>query len=149
MASAPIRVTTLVSGLVALAGTLCLWWLYFRGEPIARAHAARTQDRVYAGSMGVNGLLFMIAGLIALAAGNAIVIDHPSREATLAVVLMLFGDPAVFLAAQAWYQWRVVGLAPPMQLLTIGVIAAAGAAGVRTVPALVAALGVIAILGDS
>jgi len=36
-----------------------------------------------------------------------------------------------------------------MQLLTIGVIAAAAPAGVRTVPALVAAPGVVAILGDS
>jgi hypothetical protein len=34
-----------------------------------------------------------------------------------------------------------------MQLLTLGVTAAAGAVGVRTVPALVAALGVLAILG--
>jgi hypothetical protein len=34
-----------------------------------------------------------------------------------------------------------------MQLLTIGVIAAAAPAGVRTVPALVAAPGVVAILG--
>jgi len=34
-----------------------------------------------------------------------------------------------------------------MQWLTIGVIAAAGAVGARTVPALVAALGVVAILG--
>jgi len=35
----------------------------------------------------------------------------------------------------------------PMQLLTIGAIAAAAPAGVRTVPALVAAPGVVAILG--
>jgi len=34
-----------------------------------------------------------------------------------------------------------------MQWLTIGVIAAAGAVGAGTVPALVAALGVVAILG--
>jgi low temperature requirement protein LtrA len=48
---------------------------------------------VYASRMAANGLLLMIAGLIALAAGNALVIDHPTREATLALVLMLFGGP--------------------------------------------------------
>jgi low temperature requirement protein LtrA len=36
VAAAPIRVTTLMSGTLALAVTLCLWWLYFRGEPIAK-----------------------------------------------------------------------------------------------------------------
>jgi low temperature requirement protein LtrA len=50
--------------------------------------------------MGVSGLLFMIARLIALSAGNAIVIEHPSRDGTLALVLMLFGGRALFLPAR-------------------------------------------------
>jgi low temperature requirement protein LtrA len=65
--------------------------LYFRAEPIAREHVSSTEDRIYASRMAVNALLFIVAVLITLAAGNAIVIDHPSRDATLALVLMLFG----------------------------------------------------------
>jgi low temperature requirement protein LtrA len=87
----------------------------------------------------------MIAGLIALAAGNALVIDHPSREATLALALMLFGGPAVFLAARLWYQRLVFGTASRTQLTTIGLLAVAAAAA-RTAPALVAALGVVVLL---
>src|SRR5229473_5761586 len=62
LAGAPIRAETLASGLLALAGTLCLWWLYFRAEPIALRYVASAEDRVYASRMGTNGLLFMIAG---------------------------------------------------------------------------------------
>ena len=96
-----------MSGTLALAVTLCLWWLYFRGELIAQRHVAATEDRIYAVRIGANGLLLMIAGLIVLAAGNALVVDRPSREASLALVLMLFGGPAVFLVARIWYQRRV------------------------------------------
>jgi low temperature requirement protein LtrA len=139
-------VQTLAGGALALAGTLCLWWLYFHAEPIALRHAARTEDRVYASRMGTNGLFFMIAGLIALAAGNALVIDHPAAEATLAVALMLCGGPGVFLLARTWYQRRVFTTAAPRsQLLTIGVLVTTVAA-LRTAPALVAALAPVAVL---
>jgi low temperature requirement protein LtrA len=147
LTAAPIRVATLASGSLALAGTLCLWWLYFRAEPLALGHVASTGDRVYASRMGVNGLLFMIAGLIALAAGNALVNDHPSRETTLALALMLFGGPAVFLAARLWYQWLVFGTASRTQLATIGLLAATTAvARTAPAPALVAALAVVVLL---
>jgi low temperature requirement protein LtrA len=145
LATAPIRVQTLVGGALALAGTLCLWWLYFHAEPLALSHVARSEDHVLASRMGVNGLLFMIAGLIALAAGNALVIDHPSRDATLAVTLMLCGGPAMFLLARAWYQRVVFAAAPSPQLLTIAALAATVAA-VRNSPALVAAFAVVALL---
>jgi low temperature requirement protein LtrA len=146
LAIAPIRIQPLAAGALALAGTLCLWWLYFHAEPLALQRVARTKDRVHASRLGTNGLLFMIAGMIALAAGNALVIDHPAREATLAVALMLCGGPGVFLLARAWYQRRAFATAAPRgQLLTIGVLVATVAA-VRTAPALVAALAVVAVL---
>jgi low temperature requirement protein LtrA len=72
-------------------------------------------------------------------------IDHPSRDTTFAVVLMLCGGPAIFLLARAWYQRRVFAAAARPRLLTIGVLVATVAA-VRTAPALVAALAVVAVL---
>jgi low temperature requirement protein LtrA len=138
-------VRTVAGGALAFAGTLCLWWLYFHAEPLALEQAESAGDPVDASRLGTNGLLFMIAGLIALAAGNALVIDHPSREATAAVALMLCGGPALFLAARAWYQRRVFAVAPRAQLLAIGVLVATAAA-VRSAPALVAALAVVAVL---
>jgi low temperature requirement protein LtrA len=146
LAVAPIRFTTLASGTLALAATLCLWWLYFRGEPIAQSHVARAGDRVHAIRKGANGLLVMIAGLIVLAAGSALVIDGPTRDASLALVLMLFGGPAIFLVARAWYQWLAFGTAPRAQFVTIAMLATTGAAAARTLPAVLAALAATAVL---
>jgi hypothetical protein len=55
LTTAPIRMATLAGGSLALAGTLCLWWLYFRAEPLALRHVATTGDRVYASRMASTG----------------------------------------------------------------------------------------------
>src|ERR1700749_667857 len=87
----------------------------------------------------------MIAGLIALAAGNALVIHHPSRGATLVIALMLCGGPGTFLLARAWYQGRVFAAAPRAQLLAGGVFGLI-VAGRRAGPALVWSVAVVAVL---
>ncbi len=145
LATAPVRASSLAGGALALAGTLSLWWLYFQAEPLAVRDMARTDDRVTASRIGTNGLLFMIAGLIAMAAGNALVIDDPSHEAGLPVVLMLCGGPAIFLLARAWYQRRVFAVAPRPQLLAIAALATTSIAA-RTAPRLIPALAAVAIL---
>lgn len=145
LASAPIRAASLLSGTLAIAATLCLWWLYFRAEPIALRHVSSTEDRVYASRMAGNGLLVLIAGLIALAAGNALVIDHPTRDSSLALALLLFGGPALFLLTQAWYLRLVFGATPRSHLFAIAALAAV-TAGTLPAPALVAGIGVVAVL---
>jgi low temperature requirement protein LtrA len=65
---------------------------------------------------------FMIAGLIALAAGSAFVINHPAGEATLAVPLMLWGGPVVFLLARGCYQGRVSAATRGPQPMTIAAL---------------------------
>jgi low temperature requirement protein LtrA len=135
----------LLSGTLAIAATLCLWWLYFRAEPIALKHVSSTEDRVYASRMAGNGLLVLIAGLIALAAGNALVIDHPTRDSALALALLLFGGPALFLLTQAWYLRLVFGTTPRSHLFAIAALAAVTAASLPA-PALVAGIGVVAVL---
>lgn len=145
LAFAPIRLTTFLAGGLAIAGTLLLWWLYFRGEPIAREHVSSAENRIYASRMAISALLFIIAGLIVLAAGNALVIDHPSRDATLAEVLMLFGGPTLFLLARAWYVRFVFGARPIAHAVTIAALAVVSAASLAGT-ALVASFAVVAVL---
>ncbi len=131
--------------MLAIAGTLCLWWLYFRAEPIALRHVAGTEDPVYASRMAGNGLLVLIAGLIALAAGNALLIDHPTRESTLSLTLLLFGGAALFLLTQTWYLRLVFGTTSRSHAAAIAALAAVTAAALPA-PALVAGIGVVAVL---
>lgn len=145
LALAPIRAATLAGGALALTGTLFLWWLYFHAEPIALGHVAGAKDRVSASRLGTIGLSFMIAGLIAMAAGSALVIHGPLREATLAVALMLCGGPTIFILARAWYQRRVFGAAVRPQVATAAVLIAIAVAA-HNAPALIVSLAAIATL---
>jgi hypothetical protein len=73
------------------------------------------------------------------------VIHHPSRDATLAIALMLCGGPGMFLLARAWYQRRVFATAARAQFLAIGLLGVIVATA-RSGHALVAAVAVVAVL---
>lgn len=129
LVNTPLNATTLLSGTLAIASTLCLWWLYFRAEPIALKHVTGTRDTMYASRMAANGVMLTVAGLIVLAAGNALVIYDPSATASTATVVMLFGGPILFLLAHVWYLRKVYGVVALGQLATIGALAAMGGWG--------------------
>jgi low temperature requirement protein LtrA len=150
LVNTPLNATTLLSGTLAIASTLCLWWLYFRAEPIALKHVTGTRDTMYASRMAANGVMLTVAGLIVLAAGNALVIYDPSATASTATastatVVMLFGGPILFLLAHVWYLRKVYGIVALGQLATIGALAAMGGVGLL-LPAVIASLAVVVVL---
>src|SRR4029453_3753659 len=53
-----------------------------------------TTDPILAARRTVNGLLVSVAGLIAVAVGNELVIAHPQSQVSMALSLGLFGGPS-------------------------------------------------------
>jgi hypothetical protein len=53
-----------------------------------------TTDPILAARRTVNGLLVSVAGLIAVAVGNELVIAHPQSQVSMALSLVLFGGPS-------------------------------------------------------
>jgi len=49
----------------------------------------------------------MVAGLIALAVANEMVITGPREGRSVELSMLLSGGPILFLAAQGWYLWAV------------------------------------------
>jgi low temperature requirement protein LtrA len=47
--------------------------------------------------------MLMVAGLIAVAVANELVVVHPQEHVSLALSLLLGAGPMLFLAAQGWY----------------------------------------------
>ncbi len=56
-----------------------------------------TTDPVFAARRTVNGLLVSVAGLIAVAVANELVIAHPNGQASVALSLLLSGGPLLYL----------------------------------------------------
>ncbi len=98
---------------VAFAGSIGLWWVYFaRTAEVAEAILARHPDP---GSLGRTAYHLihpvMIGGIVIIAAGDHAIVTHPESSAGLATALMLAGGSALFLAGHAMFKltvWNVV-----------------------------------------
>ncbi|MCP2329091.1 low temperature requirement protein LtrA [Hamadaea flava] len=146
LADAPIALMTLISGTVALAGTVALFWIYFRrSERIVQRHLDRTDDPIRAGRSAVYGLMIGVAGLVVTAVGDARVIADPHQTAGLTTNLLLFGGPALYIAPMTWYFATVIGSVRISRLLTLGALAT-GCVATLAVPAYWAAISAAAIV---
>jgi low temperature requirement protein LtrA len=104
---------------IAFIETVALWWLYF-GAPIARSRSAVVESddpgRV-ARDAYTYGHLVIIAGIIAAAAGDGLLIAHPHVAQHGVGLVAIVGGPALFLLGVDLFQWRTTGTASVRRLL--------------------------------
>lgn len=110
--------------LATFLGTLAMWWLYFGTSSQDATDAITTSPDP--GGMGakfhyVHAIL--VAGVIATAVGNDLVMDHPHDMLAVPQALILLGGPAIYLVGSAVYKRVVYGAIPLSHLA--GVIALA------------------------
>jgi low temperature requirement protein LtrA len=97
---------TLVIGACVLVTIVALWALHFAasGRLLNRYVEAAT-DPIFAARRTVNGLLVSVAGLIAVAVGNELIIAHPQGHTSFPLSLLLFGGSLLYLLSQTSYLW--------------------------------------------
>lgn len=118
IATAPMTLMTVATGAAALAGTVALWSLGFgRAGRLVLQYVEETRDPVRASISVMNTLMAMVAGLIAVAVSNELVIAHPNGHPSTMLSLLLFGGPILFLLAQSWHYWFVLKLRPRLDLI--------------------------------
>ena len=96
---------------VAFAGSVAMWWLYFDQSAAAAAEViARSSDP---GRLGRSAYHFihpvMVAGIVVSAAADQEVLSAPAATASTASAWMILGGPALFLAGHAAFKlvvWR-------------------------------------------
>jgi low temperature requirement protein LtrA len=93
---------TTVTGLVALVGSVALWWTYFDAEEPASRRILGASDDPMRYSVGSFNLLFgMVAAMIVIAVGDELVIAQPFGHTDVRLALLVFGGPVLYLAVQA------------------------------------------------
>jgi len=126
---------TLSTGTFAIAGTIALWVLDFgRSHRLIVQHLEKTTDPVRASRHAINALMVMVAGLIAVAVANEMVIAHPHGLTSLALSLLLSGGPILFLAAQGWYLWEVPNVRSKLHWIGAGALLLVGVATLAVSP---------------
>jgi low temperature requirement protein LtrA len=138
---------------VAFVGTIGLWWLYFDRSAEAGARViARSSDPGRLGRSAYHFIHpFMVGGIIAVAAGDEVVLSHPGTVGEVRVAWLVLGGTALFIAGHAAYKavlWRHISwpriaavavlallalVAPHVSALVLGACAAAVVVAVAAV----------------
>ncbi len=105
---------TVSAFVVAFLGSVALWWTYFdRTEGLAREVITSSENP---GLTVLSAYTYshvpMIAGIIALAAVDELIVAHPGVQGTLASVALTLGGTGLFVAGQALFKWAVLGVLP-------------------------------------
>jgi low temperature requirement protein LtrA len=123
-AGAELTTSVVASLVVAFLETVALWWLYF-GAPAAGSRTAVTETddpgRVARDAYTYFHLL-IVAGIIATAAGNELLIAHPLDHRHGMAAAIIVGGPALFLLGADLFQWRATGVVSAKRLLTAALI---------------------------
>jgi low temperature requirement protein LtrA len=132
---------TVSAFVVAFLGSVALWWLYFArsAEAARRAFSSSEDPGRIARSAYTYFHLPMIAGIIAVAAADELMVAHPGDRGTIASVALTLGGTALFFAGHALFKWavfgmlawpRVVAIAALIALIPVGFVVPALALGV-------------------
>jgi low temperature requirement protein LtrA len=98
---------------VAFAGSVAFWWLYFdRSAQASAERIASSDDPGALARTAYHGIHpVMIAGIIVAAAGDQKILSFPSAHASAASAWMILGGPGLFVAGHAAFKyvmWRHV-----------------------------------------
>ena len=108
-AVAHVSATEIAAFVVAFAGSVALWWLYFDRSADASAEIIERSDDP--GRLGRTAYHLihpvMVAGIIVAAAGDDKILTAPSIHAQSASAWMILGGPALFLAGHAAFKYVV------------------------------------------
>jgi low temperature requirement protein LtrA len=118
-------VASVTGFVVAFAGSVALWWLYFDQSAAAAAQRiARSDDPGRLGRSAYHVIHpVMVAGIIVAAAADEKVLSAPGVTPSTASAWMILGGPALFLAGHATFKFLVWGVVSWPRLAGIAVLA--------------------------
>ena len=110
----PHHTSTVIAFLIAFAGSVGFWWIYFdRSADAAIDVISASPDP---GRLGLNAYTYfhipIVAGIIVAAAGYELAIAHPREHVQVATACLIIGGPALFLAGQMLFKRAVWGPIP-------------------------------------
>ncbi|MFC0507601.1 low temperature requirement protein A [Micromonospora costi] len=133
---------------VSIATTVLLWRIYIHraGQVLAEAIAV-SADPVRLAESASYAHLAMVAGVVAVAVGDELVIAHPLGHTPPAWIAVLIGGPALYLAGRARFEHAVFGRVSRSRLIGVLALAALTPAMLPLPPVAVAAAAALVLTG--
>jgi low temperature requirement protein LtrA len=145
-ANAGLTPTVVVCLTIAFLETAALWWLYFGATAEqSRAVMSMSEDP---GRLARDAYTYLhlpiVAGIIAVAVGDDLLIRHPDEALHGVALAMVLGGPALYLLGECLFHWRMTSSANVKRLAAAALLLAlafvAGQLTAVALSALVAAL---------
>jgi low temperature requirement protein LtrA len=135
--------------LVAFAGSLALWWIYFQRSADAGARIlASTADP---GRLARSAYSYihplMVAGIIAVAAADELTVAHPLDHGAPASVGLTLGGTALFVGGHALFKYAVFEEPPWSHIIAMLALAVLVPAGLSTSTLLLNAAASVVLVG--
>jgi low temperature requirement protein LtrA len=144
--SAGLTSTVVLCLVVAFVEAAALWWLYFGATTEhARASIITHKDP---GRLARDAYTYfhlpIVAGIIAIAVANDLLITEPHDAPDAIGVAMILGGPALYLLGEILFDWRVTGATNAPRAVVVGLLVAlvpvAGRVSVLALSLIVASL---------
>jgi len=104
--SLPWTAATVAAFLVAFAGSVAMWWIYFNiGAERASRHIAAAADPGRVARLAYTYLhMPLVAGIIVAAVGDELVLAHPGGHTDAKTAAVLVGAPALYLVGNLMFK---------------------------------------------
>lgn len=111
--------------LVALLGSIAMWWIYFHiGAEAGAEHISNVQDTGRLARLAYTYLhLPIVAGIVVSAVGDEMLLAHPDGHTGLKQVLTIVGGPLLYLAGVILFKRSIHGRLQLSHLVGIGALA--------------------------
>src|SRR3954468_8476096 len=123
-ADAGLSATVVVCLAVAFLQTAALWWLYFGAAADRARDLMRTREDP--GRLARDAYTYMhlpiVAGIIAAAVGDDLLIADPARALHGVGLAMVLGGPVLFLVGESLFRLRVTGAANAERLAVAAIL---------------------------
>jgi low temperature requirement protein LtrA len=111
---------------VAFAGSLALWWIYFdRAEEAALEVMADAQDPGWFGLIAYTYVhVLIVGGIIVTAAGDELAIAHPGDDVTVESAALILGGPALYIVGHGLFKLAVWDVLSVPRIVALAALAA-------------------------
>jgi low temperature requirement protein LtrA len=113
---------TIAAGLIALIGSIAMWWIYFHiGAEAGSEHISHAEDTGRFARLAYTYLhLPIVAGIVVSAVGDELLLAHPDGHSGIREILNLIGGPLLYLAGVILFKRAIRGHLQPSHLAGIG-----------------------------
>jgi low temperature requirement protein LtrA len=114
--------TTVAAFLVALIGSIAMWWIYFHiGAEAGSEHASKAEDTGRFARLAYTYLhLPIVTGIVISAVGDELLLAHPDGHSGVREIIGMIGGPLVYLAGVILFKQSIRGHLQPSHLAGIG-----------------------------